>query len=139
MIATASPGVAPSMVHAGLGCVSGDIWQPRASFTIDTSALREEGAAAAVARQLRGGADALLRRASVVQGGGAWDSVVAVTVEPLAGAQIGYASSIRVERSFGDPSEVQELRCELCTEGELVVQILSVLDGLVPALADRRW
>jgi len=135
VIATVSPGYAPSIVHAGLSCASAELVPARTSLAIDTSALREEGAAAAIAQQVHSAADTLLRQASVVLGGGAWESVVAVTVLPLSGPRIGYQSSISVERGiFGYPSEVHELRCELCTEGELVVQLVGALDRLVPEL-----
>jgi len=135
VIATTSAGYAPSMVSAGLTCASAGVGGARMSLAIDTTELREAGAGPAVARQLRGRASALLRRASIVPDGGAWDSVVAISVTPLRGSSIGYQSSISVEKGArGYPSEHVDLRCDLCTEGELVAQLLGALDLLVPEL-----
>ncbi len=135
VIATASTGYAPSMGSAGLRCASAEVHDARTSLAIDTSQLREAGAGKAVASQLRGRAGALLRRASIVPVGGTWDSVVSITVTPLRGASIGYQSSISVETGTrGDGSETVDLRCDLCTEGELIAQVLSALDHLVPEL-----
>jgi len=135
VIVTTSAGHAPSMVSAGLACARAEFGGARASLAIDTTELREAGAGPAVARQLRGRASALLRRASIVPDGGAWDSVIAIAVTPLGGSSIGYQSSISLEKGArGYPSEHVELRCDLCTEGELVAQLLGALDLLVPEI-----
>ncbi len=134
VIATASSGYAPSMVSAGLSCASAEVNGARTSLAIDTTQLREAGAGRAVASQLRGRASALLRRASIVPVGGAGDSLVAITVTPLRGASIGYQSTIRLERGSREANERVDLRCDLCTEGELIAQVLSALDHLVPEL-----
>jgi hypothetical protein len=136
VIATASPGYSPTLVSAGLSCASGEVGRARPALTIDTSALREEGAGAAVAHQLRGRGESLLRRAAVIPFGG-WEPVVVVMVEPLRAPAIGYRSAITVERAPGDASDVHELRCDLCTEGELVSQVLGTLDVLLPQLFGR--
>ena len=135
VIATTSTGYAPATGGAGLTCARAEVGGARTSLAIDTTELREAGAGPAVARQLRGRATALLRRASIVPDGGAWDSVVAITVTPLRGSSIGYQSSISVEKGArGYPREHVDLRCDLCTEGELVAQLLGALDQLVPQL-----
>lgn len=135
VIATTSTGYAPATVSAGLTCAPAEVGGARTSLAIDTTQLREAGAGPAVARQLRGRATALLRRASIVPDGGVWDTVVAISVTPLRGSSIGYQSSISVEQGArGYPSEHVDLRCDLCTEGELVAQLLGALDLLVPQL-----
>ena len=138
VIATASPGYTPTLVSAGLSCASGEVRRARPTLTVDTSALREEGAGAAVAHQLRSRGDALLRRGAVVPFGDAWEPVVVVTVEPLRAPAMGYRSAIAVERGApGYASDIHELRCDLCTEGELISQVLGALDVLLPQLFRR--
>ncbi|MEZ4380481.1 MAG: hypothetical protein R3A79_03990 [Nannocystaceae bacterium] len=138
VIATASPGISPTLVSAGLSCASGEVRSARATLTVDTSALREEGAGPAVAHQLRARGESLLRRDAVVPFGGSWDPVVLVTVEPLRAPAIGYRSAIAIERGApGYASDIHELRCDLCTEGELIAQVLGALDVIVPQLFGR--
>lgn len=128
---------APQPFLAGAGSPRAEIEPARASLVIDTSSLREAGAGPAVARQLRIRGDAALRRAALVPGGSIWDPVVTVTVRPLQGPAIGYESRLVV---LGRPGAgpARELRCPLCTEGELVAQLGGALEELVPTLADER-
>ncbi|MCA9638626.1 MAG: hypothetical protein KC420_21500 [Myxococcales bacterium] len=136
VIASASPGYGPSFVGVGLTCAGADLGSARATLSIDTSSLREAGAGPAVARQLRGRGDALLRQAAITPLGGAWDPVVAITIRPLQGAAIGYATTVAVEeRGHARPEASLDLRCELCTEGELVSQVVDALAELLPRIA----
>lgn len=138
VIASASPGYAPSLSGAGLTLVSAEAAPARATLAIDTSSLREAGAGPAVAYRLRGRGDALLRQAAILPLGGVWDPVVAITVRPLSGLAIGYQATIAVElggRAL--PEASRDLRCDLCTEGELVAQLVDALAGLLPELVSE--
>lgn len=133
LVAVASPAFAPSLA-SGLACAGPEAAPLRASLAIDTSSLREAGAGPAVARQLRVRADTALQRATIVPCGGALDPVVAITVAPM-GDDIGYESSLVLQRrGQAIPGARLDLRCVLCTEGELVLQLAGAVEGLVPQL-----
>ena len=101
----------------------------RASLIIDTSALREAGAGPAIAHQLRARAEATPWRAALATQG--VEPRVWVTVRPLEGAAIGYASTVALGAGAGvGPATV--LRCPLCTEGELVAQLSVAIERLTP-------
>lgn len=105
----------------------------RATVVVETSALREAGAAPAIASRVKRSAAAALRAASIGDDGGPTDPVLAVTVRPLSGQAIGYASTIAVLRDGRQLSRSHQ-RCSLCTEGELVARVGRSLVRLAPRL-----
>ncbi len=136
VIAAASPGTGPSMIGTGLICAATALAPTQTGLVIDTSALHEAGADQAVAHQLRGRTDALLLQDSsspppqLARG-----PLVRITVQPLPLHEIGYESTIAIERGRapGYASEFVELRCDLCTESELVTQLSDALRLLIRA------
>ena len=105
----------------------------RASVVVETGTLREAGAGPAIALRVRSSAEALLRAALIAEDGGPNDPVVAVTVRPLAGAAIGYSSTVAVLHE-GRSLAFRRQRCSLCTEGELVARVEASLARLAPRL-----
>lgn len=103
----------------------------RATLVVETSQVHESGAAPAIARRVLQSGTALLRAAQVGEGGGPSDPVVKVTVRPLRGAAIGYASTISLHQA-GRRVAVKRERCSLCTEGELVAGVEASLARLAP-------
>ncbi len=139
VIAAASPSTAPSMISTGLICAATALAPTQAGLLIDTSALHEAGADQAVAHQLRSRADFLLLQATGSDAPPrlAHGPLVMITVQPLPLREIGYESTISVERdALGYASEFVELRCDLCTEGELITQLSDAL-GLLISADDR--
>lgn len=133
VITAASPGTAPSMISTGLICAATALTPTQADLLIDTSTLHEAGADQAVAQQLRSRTNTLLQRArSSAPPTLSLGPLVMITVQPLPPSEIGYKSTIRVEHGpLGYASEFVELRCELCTEGELINQLSYALERLI--------
>ena len=73
------------------------------------------------------------RAEMIADDGGPGDPVLAVTVRPLGGREIGYASTIAV-RKAGRRLTQSYQRCSLCTESELVARVESSLVRLAPQL-----
>ncbi len=105
----------------------------RATVVVETSALREAGAGPAIASRVKTSAAAVLRAEMIADDGGPGDPVLAVTVRPLGGREIGYASTIAV-RKAGRRLTQSYQRCSLCTESELVARVESSLVRLAPQL-----
>ncbi|HGG56767.1 MAG TPA: hypothetical protein ENK31_03100 [Nannocystis exedens] len=137
VIATASPGTAPSMISTGLICASTVLAPTQTGLLIDTSALHEAGAGQAVAQQLRSRTDVLFLPEQEGTHSNApprltRGPLVMITVQPLPRSEIGYESTISLERGAqGYASEFVELRCDLCTEGELITQLSDALRLLI--------
>lgn len=105
----------------------------RATLVVETSQVHESGAGPAIARRVQTSGTALLRAVDVAAGGGPTDPVVKVTVRPLRGAAIGYASTISLHQAGRRVSVTRE-RCSLCTEGELVAGVERSLARLAPSV-----
>jgi hypothetical protein len=107
----------------------------RASVVVETSSLREAGAGPAIALRVRSSAAAVLHAALLAEGGGPRDPVVAVTVKPLPGRAIGYASTVAVLHGGRQLARTRQT-CSLCTESELVVRVERSLAQLTPRLRE---
>ncbi|MEZ4448680.1 MAG: hypothetical protein R3B09_04305 [Nannocystaceae bacterium] len=139
LAATAVP--LPSPV-VGLACAAPELAPRRPSLAIDASTLGDLGAGPAVARQLRVRADAALRAQTAACDDLRERPVVAITVRPLGGDEIGYQSALELQQR-GQIAPISgarvDLRCSLCTEGELVLQLAGAVEQLlvrVPELLD---
>lgn len=122
-----------SLTRADSTCVSEGAAIAHVALAIDTSSLREAGAGPAIAVQLRARADAALRRPTARPSGSRWSPVVAITVRPRPGRTIGYLATIAVQGA-ATTEPPRQLRCDLCTEGELIAQISAALEALAPSL-----
>lgn len=121
-----------SLTRADSTCESEGAAISHVALAIDTSSLREAGAGPAIAVQLRARADAALRRPTA-RPSGSRSPVVAITVRPRPGRTIGYLATIAVQGA-ATTEPPRQLRCDLCTEGELIAQISAALEALAPSL-----